>query len=346
MKIRVLIIENKPLTQSAYRRALEKKEDIQIVAIASNGMDGYDILSRSEVDVILCQLNMPIMDGFEFTTKVMAEHPKPILILTDPFQKEKKDNFFRVLELGALDVFTELNVGGDIVLFGEELARKIRVINRVVVFKKRTKNILAEYLNLNSNAVTNTKEKFKILAIGASTGGPQAYQALLNKIPNSFPIPIVCVQHISPGFSQGLLEWLNQTSPCTVQFAENGLIPEPGVVYFPTDDRHLSLKSGRLLLTDDPQVNGHRPSVDYLFRSIASEHVNSALGVLLTGMGDDGARGLKTIKETGGFTIAQDESSSTVYGMPRVAKELDPTVEVLALDEIATRILDLVRRRY
>ncbi|MEQ9364846.1 MAG: CheB methylesterase domain-containing protein [Leptospirales bacterium] len=178
--------------------------------------------------------------------------------------------------------------------------------------------------------------KVRMTAIGASTGGPQAYSALLSKLPADFPTPILCVQHISLGFLGGLVEWLNSQCSLKVQIAVPGTKAAPGHVYFPEEDTHLEISSdGTLRSEKTDHFHGFRPSVTNLFQSVAKSFGSRAIGVLMTGMGDDGAEGLKSLKDAGGLTIAQDESTSTVFGMPRAAIQMDAAGHVLALPDIA-----------
>jgi len=340
MKTKILIIEDNQLIQAAYKRAFGLLSDMEVVGSALNGEEGFALLQKLDPDIIICDLNMPVMDGFEFTKKAMAEKPKPILIISDLVQKEDEGNIFKVLNLGALDVLPKPRLGGDIQLIAEELARKIRVLKNVIVFRKVQDRPVVK---ISEPVVSKSHHtKFEILVIGASTGGPQAFQTVLSGIPKNFPLPILCVQHISPGFSESLLQWLRHSCPCPVQFGVSGKKPEAGVIYFPPDDSHLTIKGGFISINQNEPERGHRPSVDTLFHSVVTEFGDKALAILLTGMGDDGARGLKALRDSGSFTVAQDELSSIVYGMPRVAKEMDAPLEVLSLDQISSRILNLV----
>ncbi|BDA79140.1 chemotaxis response regulator protein-glutamate methylesterase [Leptospira kobayashii] len=336
--IKVLIVEDNPLIQAAYKKALSSVGGIEVVATASNGKEGIQFVHSANPDVIICDLNMPVMDGFEFTKIVMEENPKPILIISDLVQKEDEMNIFKVLQLGAVEVLPKPKVGGDISLLAEELGRRVKILSGVVVFKKRKPDDL---IAASRPAAFDLNQKFKLLVIGASTGGPQAYLEILKDIPAGFPLPIVCIQHISTGFSESLVDWLKQISKLKVEIVKETISLEKGKIYFPLDDHHLVIDSDHLYVNQDPTIKGHRPSVDVLFKSASKSFQNQVLGVLLTGMGDDGAQGLKEIKDHGGYTIAQDESSSVVYGMPRVASEIGATKEILPLNQITRRILEL-----
>jgi len=336
--IKVLIVEDNPLIQAAYKKALSTVREIEVVATASNGKEGIELLHSTNPDVIICDLNMPVMDGFEFTKIVMEENPKPILIISDLVQKEDEVNIFKVLQLGAVEVLPKPKIGGDISLLAEELGRKIKILSGVIVFKKRKSGNISTSSNPETFSIN---QKFKLLVIGASTGGPQAYLEILKDIPSGFPLPIVCVQHISTGFAESLVDWLKQIAKLKVEIVKEKISLEKGKIYFPLDDHHLVVDSETISPNHDASSKGHRPSVDVLFKSASKSFNNQVLAVLLTGMGDDGAQGLKDIKDRGGYTIAQDESSSVVYGMPRVAYEMGATKEVLPLNRIASRILEL-----
>ncbi len=344
MKTKIIIIEDNVLIQSAYKKLFATVSDIEILGIASNGKEGFDLLMKSDPDVILCDLNMPIMDGFEFTQKAMAEKPKPILIVSDLVQKEDQDNVFKALQLGAIDVLPKPRLAGDVSIIAAELARRIKILKGVIVFKKvkRDVNTIPTAEKTIPHITSPIEKPFDLVAIGASTGGPQAYQQIFESIPANFPIPIACVQHISPGFSESLLAWLSHATPCNVKFAEDGETPKAGSIYFPNNDQHLALRGGLFRPSTESPVRGHRPSVDFFFESLTTNKNIRILAILLTGMGDDGARGLKSIKDNGGYTIVQDEASSIVYGMPRVATEMGAASEILSLEKIGPKIVQLV----
>ncbi|MGA9381772.1 MAG: CheB methylesterase domain-containing protein, partial [Phormidium sp.] len=186
----------------------------------------------------------------------------------------------------------------------------------------------------------NHYSKPKIVSIGASTGGPQALNNILSQLPINFPLPVLCVQHISEGFLQGLVDWLGSECQLPVKIAKFGEIPQPGVVYFPPEGRHLELDNfGKFLCTNSPPVSGHRPSVTVTFASVAKCYGAANIAVLLTGMGRDGADGMLAIAQAGGITIAQDEASSVVFGMPKEAIALGAAKHILPINQIATMLL-------
>lgn len=345
MKIKILIIEDNPLIQLGYKRALGDISDFEIVAIVSNGKEGLVALEEKDPDVILCDLNMPIMDGFEFTRQSMMKNPKPILIVSDLVHSENDDNIFKVLQYGAVDVLAKPKVGGDIQLLRQELEKKIRVLKGVIVFTKRENFGPSRFTNLeNSEKKFENRyqtNKIKRILIGASTGGPQAFHSLFSELPENFPLPILSVQHISLGFAEGLVEWLNHSSKLSIKSVGERELVQKGVIYFPKDDHHLVLQGNTVSVEMSDSYSGHRPSVNKLFDSISDKDCESTLAILLTGMGDDGAKGLKRILDFGGTTITQDENSSVVYGMPRVAKEIGAAKYIMNLSEISKYLIDL-----
>ncbi|MCZ8343831.1 MAG: response regulator [Leptospira sp.] len=340
MKIKILILEDNPLIQLGYKKAFETIPDFEIVRIVSNGEEGLIVLDSEEIDVILCDLNMPRMDGFEFTKRCMSTKPKPILIVSDLVQSENTEEIFKVLNYGAVEVLPKPKIGGDISLLRLELEKKIRILAGVIVFtKKESASKLRSFQRVDTTIDFPSERKISkdtLVMIGASTGGPQAFQQIFAAVPSDFPAPIFSVQHISNGFGQGMVEWLSQICPLKLHYLTDDTEWEPGHVYFPKDDHHLVLDGTKVRLEQSEKVRGHRPSVDQLFLSLTEYQCKKTLAFLLTGMGDDGAIGLKRIKDFGGYTFAQDEASSVVYGMPRVALELGGVCSVLSLEDIVT----------
>ncbi|GBF48513.1 chemotaxis response regulator protein-glutamate methylesterase [Leptospira ryugenii] len=342
MKTKVLIIEDNPVVRKFYEKALVHLDFVELVGMATNGEEGLSLLHSKHPDVILCDLNMPVMDGFEFTRRAMEERPTPILIVSDLVQEENETNRYKVLDLGAIDILPKPRAGGNLEWLTSDLERKINILKRVVVFSRKPENKKVKEKNSEHTPFTSIKtnlEKYEIVAIGASTGGPQAYQTIFSQIDKNFALPIVCAQHISEGFTNSLISWLRSYTQIPIQYAKDGDGLNPGEIYFPPDGYHLFVEKKRLRLDPDKGDHRHKPSVDYLFQSIASSYKDKCIAVLLTGMGADGAIGLGQIYKEGGYTIAQDESSSIVYGMPRVAKENGSVTEVLSLDKIASRLL-------
>lgn len=343
--IKVLLVDDSLITLAILKRILASAPEIQVVGTAINGKEALDMIPSLQPDVICTDLHMPVMDGLELTKAVMARFPRPILVLSVAVQKEQTANIFRLLEAGAIDVMakprgTEVGVYE---LDARELIGKIKILAGVVVIRKHRKEPHAAPPTGKSNPPLVEAAPPAIIGIGASTGGPQAFQEILSHLPGNLPVPLLCVQHISEGFMQGMVDWLAEKCPLKITIAVTGALPQPGTVYFPREGSHLTLDSqGRLECSDAPPCDGHRPSISVTLKSLAQHYGKSAVGVLLTGMGRDGVDGMRAIAQTGGTTIAQDEESSTIFGMPKEAIAANAARYVLPLPKIAPALLKLL----
>jgi len=282
---------------------------------------------------------MPIMNGLELTKAIMTLCPLPILVVSSLGQKERQDIISKLLEAGVIDVHPK-PVAFDS-RSAEELISKIKVVAGVVPLRRRQ-----QAGTLETKPERQGSRGIRMVAIGASVGGPQALNTVLHSLPASFPVPILCVQHIGAGFQRGLVTWLDGHCKLKIKTAEPGEYPVAGTAYFPREGTHLTVDTaGRLAASLDAAVKGHRPSVTVTFNSVASFYGSGAAGVLLTGMGEDGAEGLKTIADAGGLTIAQDEQSSVVFGMPRQAIELGAARYILPVGRIAEMLMAEVSQK-
>lgn len=343
--IRVLLVDDSAIALHIMQRLLARSPDIQVVGTAADGREALDLLPALNPDVICTDLHMPVMDGLEFIRVVMSRHPRPILVVSVSVEPDSP-NVFRLLEAGAVDVFAKPRaiLDADQEKLARELASKIRILSGVHVFRRNGAAMSAASPRLP--IPPQTRAAVRIVAIGASTGGPQALRAILSGLPSSFPAPVLCVQHIAHGFLSELVAWLAETSPLAVRQAVQGEVPQAGVVYFAPEDAHLELDNGgRLNLSQAPPCDGHRPSVTVTLRAAARQFGPAAVGVLLTGMGRDGADGMAAIAGAGGITIAQDEASSVVYGMPKEAVALGAARHVLPLEQIAAALAALANGR-
>lgn len=352
--IRVLIVEDSPVALTILKRILTSSPEIEVVGVAHDGIEALELIPKVQPKVICTDLHMPKMGGLELTRKVMAECPCPILVISASVDRqEDAQNVFQLLQAGALDVFPKPNVEmlSEYEQIQRELITQIKILSGVTVFTQHRK--LDEPPQLKSNhrashlSAASPSSIPRIVAIGASTGGPQALHTILKSLPASFPVPILCVQHISQGFLEGLIRWLATECQLRVVVAQAGDLPQPGTVYFSPDYCHLQLDpQGRITLSNAAPVSGHRPSVTVMFRAVAAYYRQAALGVLLTGMGRDGAEGLSAIAQAGGTTIAQDEQSCVVFGMPKEAIALGAVQHILAIHEIAPALLKYGARVY
>jgi two-component system, chemotaxis family, protein-glutamate methylesterase/glutaminase len=346
MPIRVLIVEDSPVFQTVLKNILSSSPEIEVVGIANNGLEGLSSIPKLQPDVICTDFHMPKMGGLEFTQQVMTLYPRPILVISVSVQPDQRHRIFELLEAGAVDIFPKPRPGlkQDAQLNQTMLINKIKILSGVKVVTKRgtRSNTQSNQLGDRSQAVPN-KSAIKIVAIGTSTGGPQALQTIFEGLPANFPVPIVCVQHISHGFLDGLIQWLSATCPLSLTIASPDTVPQPGTIYFPPEGKHLELNSKRqFICSDTPPVGGHRPAVDVTFKSIAQIYGQEAIAVLLTGMGKDGAEGMLKIQQAGGFTIAQDQETSIIFGMPKEAIAMNAVKQVWPIQKIASVLLDLV----
>lgn len=363
--IPVLLVEDSPVALMILKRILTGSAEIEIVGVALNGIEAMEMIPRLRPKVICTDLNMPKMSGLELTRRVMAEFPRPILVISASVdQQEDAQTVFQLLQAGALDVFPKPTVESlsEYEQIKQELITRIKILSGVSVFTQRpgqtkdvklqsAKGIQSEKLTAKptspaSNAFSNgssAPSQFaspRAVVIGASTGGPQALFTILKSLPAQFPLPIFCVQHISAGFLDGLVSWLETACDVKIVVARAGEVPKPGVVYFAPDQCHLQLdQQGRIFLSNDAAVTGHRPSVTVTFQAVAAYYRQATLGILLTGMGRDGADGLLTIAQASGTTIAQNEQSCVVFGMPKEAIALGAAQYILPINEIATMLL-------
>jgi two-component system chemotaxis response regulator CheB len=346
--IKVLLVDDSLITLVILKRILASTPDILVVGTATNGKEALALIPSLQPDVICTDLHMPVMDGLEFTRAVMERFPRPILVLSVSLQKEQTANIFPLLEAGAIEVMAK-PCGREVAgyeLDAMELISKIRILAGVVVIRRLWKEP-STTASLGKNSLPAIEAAPPgIIGIGASTGGPLALLEILSHLPGDFPAPLLCVQHISEGFMQGMVEWLAHKCRLKIVTAATGICPQPGTGYFPREGTHLLLDSqGRLECSNAPPYGGHRPSINVTFNSLAQLYGNSAAGVLLTGMGSDGVEGMRAIAETGGVTIAQDEESSTIFGMPKEAIAAHAARYVLPLPKIAPALVKLFSQK-
>ncbi|MCP2023137.1 chemotaxis response regulator protein-glutamate methylesterase [Pseudomonas laurylsulfatiphila] len=333
--MRIAIVNDMPMAVEALRRALAFEPTHEVVWVASNGAEAVRLCAQDTPDLILMDLIMPVMDGVEATRRIMAETPCAIVIVT----VDRQQNVHRVFEAmghGALDVVDTPTVGaGNAQEAAAPLLRKIMNIGWLIGDKGNRPRPAPAPLRSSGS-------RQSLIAIGSSAGGPAALELLLKGLPRDFSPAIVLVQHVDQVFAAGMAEWLGSASGLNVRLAEEGEPPQSGTVLLAGTNHHIRLlKNGTLAYTAEPVNEIYRPSIDVFFESVASYWSGDAVGVLLTGMGRDGAQGLKLMRQQGYLTIAQDQGSSAVYGMPKAAAAIDAAVEIHPLDKIAPRLLEI-----
>lgn len=341
--IRVLIVDDSPTLRLLIRRLLEMDPELQVVGEATNGQEAITLCRSLNPDIITMDIRMPKMDGYGAIRHIMSEMPRPIVVLTSTRSELEQGNTYKATEEGALMVLKKPRglpgSGSEANQFTAQIKSMagVKVVRRIRPFR--------EGRPIESPGLTPRKrntQEVSLVAIGVSTGGPPALLTLLSQLPADFSIPVVIIQHISKGFLPGLVRWLNNSTPLQVKIAGNGDLLQAGSVYLAPDDYHLGIKTiNRVFLWKAPLVDGHCPSATVLFNSIAESYGPAAVGILLTGMGRDGASGLKALHDAGGHTIAQDETTCIIFGMPKEAIALGAVNEVLPLDRIGERLKEL-----
>jgi two-component system, chemotaxis family, protein-glutamate methylesterase/glutaminase len=291
---------------------------------------------------------MPEMDGFETTRRIMETRPVPIIICSASTDTREAATMFRLMEAGAV-ACVEKPLGVEHRNFEEMVAnllRTVKLMSEVKVVRRWPRREKPIGAATPVPALERPHTPVQIIGIGASTGGPPVLQTILAALPKNFPVPVLIVQHIAAGFLPGLVEWLRQTTGMQIHVAAHGIQPLPGHVYLAPDDFHMTLAADhRLVLSKESPNDGLRPSVGALFRSLAQVCGRNAVGVLLTGMGKDGAAELKMMKDRGAQTIAQDRETSVVHGMPGTAIALDAVTTILPADKISSALVAMVHQQ-
>jgi two-component system chemotaxis response regulator CheB len=342
--IRVLVVDDSPLMCKILTNMINCDPQILVAAVANNGKEAVDLVPSLKPDIITMDMDMPVMDGFEATKKIMADHPTPVLIVASTVFKTGMERVFKAISHGALDVIdkSELELVGN-KKSGEALISKIKFLTGVRVTDRPLAKSRLERTTPDLKAPMKEVSD-KIVSIVASTGGPQALLEILKRLPEDFPCGITIVQHITSGFLPGLVDWLTKECKIRVKIGEDSEEIKPGVAYIAPDDVHMKVESGgKIILSEEPTHKGHRPSGDILLESVAKTYGKGSVAAILTGMGRDGAMGIKAVKQFHGKTIAQDEKSCVVFGMPKVAIEMNVIDKVLPLGKIAEEIVSMVR---
>jgi two-component system chemotaxis response regulator CheB len=347
--IRVLIAEDSPTYRDLLVTILQNAPGMQVVGTARTGAEAVRLALRLKPDVITMDVHMPEMDGFEATRQIMAEIPRPVVIISASLDKNQRDLTFNALQAGALSVLEKPTLS-DPPQVHQALADQVKLMAEVKVVRRwgDSSTRLPRPLPTVglSPLVRNGRSKIQLVAMASSTGGPGALAEILGQLPATFPAPILVVQHITPGFAAGLASWLNQQTPLEVRLARHADEPKPGQVLLASDNYHLAINGiGLVVLQNTPPVGGQRPSANVLFQSIAQGYGATALGVILTGMGSDGAAGLLLMRQAGAHTIAQDKETCVVFGMPAAAIEVGAAEQILPAHRIAAAIIALIERQ-
>ncbi len=347
-KIRVLVVDDSAFMCKVLQEIINSDPQLEVVGQGRDGRDGVALAESLRPDVITMDINMPHVDGLQATELIMSQHPRPIVIVSSE-SREGAASTLKALELGAIDFVPKPSSGVDLDMKSvrEELTRKLKQAAKVRVVRTATRSKLpmphaplspAAAL-ANSAALAQSGGKFPMVAVAASTGGPAAVMRVVASLPKEFPAAVFLILHMPATFTKQFTVQLAEIASVPVKEAEANEAPQPGIIYLCPGSHHLRLSSsGKIALDSGARIDGYRPCADAAFESIASYARSLSIGVVLTGMGNDAAKGVKAIKAAGGHVVAQDEATSTIFGMPAEAIKTGAVDEVLGLDDIAAAI--------
>jgi len=345
--IKVLVVEDSPIVREFLVHILGADPDIRVVGTAQDGEDAIEAVQRLHPDVVTMDIHMPKLDGLEATRRIMETDPRPIVIVSGSTDPREVATTFDAMEAGALAVLRRpAGIGHpDHEATARELVQTVKLMSEVKVVRRWPRR-MAPGPRQAPMDLAREPAQVRIVALGASTGGPPVLHTILRGLPKDFPLPLVIVQHMAAGFIQGFVDWLGHSSGLPVRLAVHGEPMLPGHAYVAPDGRQMKLaRGGRIALTLDEPENGLRPAVSCLFRSVAEVYGGDSLAGLLSGMGRDGAEELKLLKERGAVTFVQDKDSSVVHGMPGEAIKLDAALLVLPPEKIAPLLVSLATNK-
>jgi two-component system, chemotaxis family, protein-glutamate methylesterase/glutaminase len=341
-RIRVLVVDDSRVARELLMHVLETDPQIEVIGTAASGAEAIEAVKQKKPDVVTMDYLMPDMNGLDATRSIMEIDPVPIVIVSAMSSRSQVAHAHALLEAGALAVLEKPAGPGHprYAASADELLETVKWVSEVKVVKRGPRRGARGAASPAAAATLKASgRRLGAVAVGASTGGPIVLKSILSGLRRDFPVPILIVQHIAPGFTRGLVDWLAQSSGFSVRVAAAGESLVPGRAYVAPDGFHMKLApERRVALSDEAPLYGHRPSVAHLFRSVAQVLNCDAIGVLLTGMGKDGAEELRLMKEAGAVTIAQDHDTSIVHGMPGEAIQLDAATHVLPADSIANAL--------
>lgn len=346
MSIRVLVVDDSAFMRKLISEIINAEPDMEVAATARNGKDALTKLSQLDIDVVTLDVEMPVMDGLETLRQIMSSNPLPVVMLSS-MTKHGSDTTVKALALGAVDFVPKPSgsISLDLKTVSQEIVEKVRTAAKAKVRKTRRTWTPPRSIHPKPPVLKPTagKASSRVVIIGSSTGGPKAIEEVLAHIPPNLPAGIMVVQHMPKDFTRSFAERLNSLFPLSIKEAEHGDMIEDGKVLIAPGDYHMTVGADRCVyLNQEERVMFLRPSIDVTMLSLPTVFGTRILGVVLTGMGRDGARGMAAIKQAGGKTIAQDRSTSTIYSMPRVVAEEGNADYILPVDRIGESITKIV----
>ena len=337
-EIRIVVVDDSQ-TARELLVALYESAGLRVVGVGKTGEDAVNLVIKHKPNVVSMDVIMPKMDGLEATRAIMRDHPTPIVVVTASLMRSDTDIAFEALKVGALAAVQKPGIEDPVTC--KKLIETVKLMATVHVIRRWSED--RPHARRDSiSPITGSVKGIRLIGIASSTGGPGVLAQILAPLPKSFPIPVLIVQHVTNGFATGLAEWLNEQVNLSVSLAGHGDIPKPGQVLLPPDDYHMQInKDGAVELSKAPPYKGLRPSANYLFNSMARFYGASGMGIILTGMGDDGSEGMAAMYKAGAITLAQDEESCVVYGMPAEAVKRNAVKQTLTPDQISQYLMNM-----
>lgn len=345
MSIRVLIVEESAVVRELLRQIISADPRLEVAGAVETAEEALELLERLSPDVISLNIRLPGMQGFEATRCIMSRRPTPIVVVSASSESEELNLTMEALKAGALSV-VEKPVAAthqEYAALARRLCTQLAIMSQVKVVRQRVAG--SPFARPPRRPPAPAQGPYRILALAASTGGPTALMELLAGLGRGFPLPVVVVQHMTPSFTPGFGAWLGRVTSLPVEVVANPSPLAPGKIYLAPAGHHLLVEDGWAFCSGSEPIGNHRPSGSVLFSSVARVFRDAGIGVLLTGMGDDGAQGLFELRRAGGYTIAEHESTAVVYGMPAAGVKIGAVCESLPLPSIAPRIVELVQGR-
>ena len=347
--LKVLLADDSATARQALKYIIQQADGMDVVGEAVNGRQAVEMAETLRPDVILMDIVMPEMDGLEATSEIMQYSPTPIVVVSSTVEGPETETAFQAIRAGALTVLPKpAGIGSaDYARESRHLQNTVKAMAGVsVIHHRKYQSAKPQAAPPAESSIPNVSGGSpEIVSIVASTGGPGALGEIVSLLPADFPVPIVVVQHITPDFLPSMIKWLDMVSLLNVSVAKDGDAPQPGNVYLAPGNAHLSLDRRHCFRLEEGIQARYTPSGDILLKSVAQHFGANAVGVVLTGMGDDGAEGLQAMRQAGAYTVAQDEATSAVFGMPRAAIDAGGAQQVLPLADIPATLVEIASYR-